>query len=435
MSLFAIGMMGVVLCFTLIFLRVPIYLAFAVVGFLGLWVVRGLPAAFNTIGSVPYASASMYVWSVVPLFVFMGFLVMHSNMAQEFYGGIRKWIGHVRGGLAYATIFGNAAFGTCTGVPIGAAVTFTSMSLPEMRKYKYDDKLTLGAISAGGLLSNLIPPSLGFIIYGALTETSIGQLFIAGIIPGLLLTALYCLTIYILCLRNPKLGPPGPHATWKERWSAGVSMWTLVVIMVVILGGIFAGVFTPTEAGAAGAGIVLILALGRRRLSWQGFKTALLETGETTGMVGLLLVGTLVFNTFLVVTKVPATLAAGIAGLTSSYYDTLAIMVIAIIILGMFFDALALALIMIPILYPVAVQVGIDPIHFGVIIGVVMGMGTLTPPFGIVVYAVAGVARDVPLFDIFRGVGPFIIANIVCLILVILFPALSTFLPSLVIQR
>ena len=431
MSLFTIGIIGIAVCFLLIFLGAPIYIAFASVGFAGLWVVRGFGPAMSMLGSVPYQSASMYVWTVVPLFVFMGFLVMHSNMAKETYDGIRKWVGHFRGGLGYATVIGNAAFGTCTGVPIGAAVTFTTMSLPEMRKHGYDDKLTLGAISAGGILSSLIPPSMGFIVYGALTETSIGQLFIAGIGPGILLMVLYCVTIYLLCLRNPKLGPPAEKSSWKERWYGGLSMWFLIVIFGTIIGGIFLGIFTPTEAGAAGVGIVLLLTLLRRNLSWKDFKRSMVESGETTGMVGLLLVGTLVFNTFLVVTGVPAGIANAVTSVTTNYYGALALMIAAFILLGMFFDALAVTLIMIPILFPVAVQVGVDPVHFGVISGIVLNMGTLTPPFGIVVYAVAGVAKDVPLFDIFRGVYPFLAANILCLLLVIFLPEIATFLPSL----
>lgn len=434
MSPIEIGVLGVILCFVLIFLRMPIYMAFAIVGFLGIIAVRGLGPALNAIGSNPYTTASMYIWAVVPLYVFMGFLTLHSGLAQEFYTGIRKWIGHFRGGLAMAVIVGNAAFGACIGEPVGAAVTFTAMSLPEMRKFKYDDQLTLGSISAGSILAMLIPPSLGFIVYGALTETSIGQLFIAGIIPGLMLMVLYLITITIMCRRNPLLGPPGPRATWSERWRAGAGMWTFVIIFAVILGGIFAGVYTPTEAGSAGAFIVLIIALARKRLSWQDFKTVLRETGATTGMVGLLLVGTLVFNTFLVVTKLPASIASAIGGITDSAVGTLWIIVLVIFIMGMFVDALAMLLIMVPILFPIVKQMGVDPIHFGVVFTVVMVLGTLTPPFGIVVYAVANAARDVPLFNIFRGVMPFIVAIIVCLAFLIHFPEISTFLPDLMIR-
>jgi tripartite ATP-independent transporter DctM subunit len=434
MSLFVIGIIGLIICFLFIFLGVPIYMAFIGTGFFGVWFVRGMKSAFNVIGSVPYASASMYVWSVVPLFIFMGYLVLHSGLAEEFFGNIRKWLGHLRGGLALAIVVGNAVFGACIGDPVGAAVTFTSMSLPEMRKFDYDDKLTLGAVSAGGILAMLIPPSLGFIIYGAMTETSIGQLFMAGILPGILLTIFYMVTVYILCLRNPQLAPSCPRATWKERLQAGAGMWILVVIIAVVIGGIFIGAFTPTEAGAAGAFTILVITLATGRLKWQGLKLAIKETCITTGMVGLLLVGTLVFNSFLVVTGLPATIASSIIGITDSPLGIVFIIIVVLIILGMFIDALALMLMMIPILYPVALQAGFDPIHFGVIFTLTTVLGTLTPPFGIVVYAVTRTAKNVPLFDVFRGVAPFLVAVALCLVVIVFFPTLSTLLPSLLIH-
>ena len=434
MSLFTIGMLGLVICFVLIFLRMPIAIAFAAIGFFGVWAVRGLGPGLSTIGTVPYTTASMYVWTVVPLFVFMGYLALHSGLAEEFYNGVRRWIGHFRGGLALAVIVGNTGFGACTGDPVSAAVTFSAMSLPEMRRFKYNDKLTLGSVSAGSLLAGLIPPSLGLIIYGAMTETSIGQLFIAGIFPGLILAGLYIVVIYFMCRRDPLLGPPGPRATWKERWMAGTGMWSLIAVFVVIIGGIFAGLFTPTEAGAAGAFTVLVLALARRRLSWQRFKTALRDAGVTVGMIGFLLVGTLVFNTFLVVTGVPASIAKFIVSITESPFGIIWIIIATCFVLGMFIDALALLLIMLPILYPIAVSVGIDPVHFGLILSIIMMTGALTPPFGIVVYAVAGTAKDVPLFDIFRGVAPFLIAIAACLVLVVFIPQISLFLPTLMIR-
>lgn len=431
MSLFEIGILGVVICFFLIFLGMPIYMAFTAIGFLGLWVVRGLGPAFSTIGSNPYTTASMYVWTVVPLFVFMGYAALYSGITQEFYNGMRKWIGHVRGGLAMTVVGGMTAFGACTGDPVGAAVTFSSMSLTEMRKFSYDDKLTLGSVAAGSILAGLIPPSLSFIIYGALTETSIGELFMGGVIPGLILAGLYLVAIFVLCKRNPLLGPPTSRATWKERLLAGKGMWILIIVLGTILGGIFAGVFTPTEAGAAGAFVVFLLGLIRKRLNWQSFKDVIKETAITTGVVGMLLVGTLVFNTFLVVTKVPATIAMAIGGITDSPIITLWIIVVVIFILGMFIDALAILLIMTPILYPVAVRLGIDPIQFGVTLTTATLLGAITPPFGIVVYAVGRIAHDVPLFSIFRGAMPFIIAIMVLIALLIFFPGLSTFLPQL----
>jgi len=430
MSLTTIGIIGVAVCFLLIFLRMPIYMAFMATGFLGVWVVRGLNPAFNTIGQVPYQTASMYVWTVVPLFMFMGYIALHSRLALEFFEGIRKWIGHIRGGLGMTVIIGNTGFGACTGDPVGAAVTFTAMCLPEMRRYGYKDTLTLGAVAAGGILAALIPPSLGFILYGALTETSIGELFIAGIFPGLILTTLYVIIIAIWVWRDPQVGPRGPVSSWRDRWTGTIGMWALVVVFATILGGIYTGLFTPTEAGAAGAFIVLVIALARRRLTWQSWKDTLLETGASVGMVGALLVGTMVFNVFLVVTRLPAAIAVFLGSISTSPYVVMWAIIVALWILGCLIDSLALTLIMVPILFPVAMQLGFDPIHFGVIFTVAMLSGTLTPPFGIVVYAVAGTAKDVPLFRVFRGAAPFLFAVIALQALVLYVPELAVWLPG-----
>ncbi|MGI9953470.1 TRAP transporter large permease [Moorellaceae bacterium AZ2] len=436
MSLVAIGIAGLAICFLLIFLGMPIYVAFTGVGFVGLWLVRGLKAALGSLGSMPYSTACNYTWSVVPLFVWMGYIVFYSDIAEEFFDGVRRWIGHVRGGLAHAVVVGNAIFGACCGNPIAAAVTFAAMCLPEMRRYGYNDKLTLGAVASAGLLSALIPPSMPFIIYGAVTETSIGKLFIAGVVPGLVLTALFMVTVYLWCVKDPQVGPPGPRATWGQRLRAGAGMWTIVVVMLVIIGGIFIGLFTPTEAGAAGAAIVLLISLLRRKLNWQGFKKSLVETGLNTGMVGMLLVGTMLFNTFLVATGVPKVIGRAIIAVSQG--DPIIFMFISVIVLlimGMFMDAIPILLLTIPILHPVALSLGIDPLHYSIVVNIALLLGTLTPPFGIVVYAVQSSVKDVPLVDVFRGTFPFIAAGLVMQILVIFFPALSTWLPGLMLGK
>jgi len=430
LSIFLIGIIGTIIVFVLIFLGMPIAIAFITIGFFGIWMIRGLSAAIFCIRTLPYSSVNFYSWTVIPLFVLMGYFALHSGLAAEFYSGIRRWIGHFRGGLASAVIVGNTAFGACTGAPISSAVTFTEMSLPEMRKYKYDDKMTLGAIAAGSVLAGLIPPSMFFIIYGSLTTISIGRLFIAGIFPGLILTALYVATIYIQCVRNPQMGPPGPKTTLKEKLHAGLGMWSFLAVFFVIIGGIYFGVYTPTEAGAAGTLTVLILGLARKRLSWQGFKSSMLESGITVGLVGFLLMGGLFFNVFLTITQVPATVASIISTLAQTPMATIWLIIGILFVLGMFIDGLPLTMIMIPILYPIVKSMGFDGVHFGVISILIIQIGALTPPFGILVYAVAGTAKDVPLFDIFRGAIPFIIAMFVCLTLVIFIPQISTFLPS-----
>jgi len=431
MSLFWLGIIGLVCAFVLVFLRMPIALAFVTAGFIGIWIVRGLNPAFEAIGSVPFATMSMYVWSVVPLFVFMGYLALHTKLAEEFYEGIRRWVGHVRGGLAMTVILGNTGFGACTGDPVSACVTFTAISLPQMRRYHYDDKLTLGSVTAGAILAGMIPPSMGYILYGALTETSIGQMFMGGIFPGLILAGLYCSIILVRCKLNPQIGPPGPRATWKERWLAGTGMWALIIVFVVIIGGIFIGLFTPTEAGAAGAFTVLMIGLIRRKLNWSTFVTALKDSGITIGMVGLLLVACMVLNTFLVVTQVPRTIATIITSMTSDPKVAIAIIVGVLLILGCFIDGLALVLIMTSILYPIVVNLGVHPVHYGIIQGMAIGIGSLTPPFGILVYAAAGTAKDVPLFDVFRGAAPFLFANLANIVINLFNPQICLFLPGL----
>jgi len=431
MSLFWLGIIGLVCAFILVFLRMPIAFAFAFAGFIGIWIVRGLKPAFEAIGSVPFATMSMYVWSVVPLFTFMGYLAFHTNLAGEFYEGIRKWVGQVRGGLAMTVILGNTGFGACTGDPVSACVTFTAISLPQMRRYHYDDKLTLGCVAAGSILAGMIPPSMGYILYGALTETSIGQLFMGGVFPGLILAGLYCGIIFVRCRLNPQLGPPGPKTTWKEKMGAGTGMYALIIVFVVIIGGIFVGLFTPTEAGAAGAMVVLIIGLIRRRLSWNLFKTTLREASIATGMVGLLLVACMVLNTFLVVTQVPRTIADIISSMTNDPKVAIGIITGVLLILGCFIDGLALVLIMTPILYPIVTAMGVDPVHYGILQGMAIGCGGLTPPFGILVYACVGTAKDVPLFDVFKGAAPMLAANLTNLVIVLFIPQLALFLPGL----
>jgi C4-dicarboxylate transporter DctM subunit len=425
-----IGIIGIIVAFVFIFLRMPVAIALLGSGFLGLWYLKGSGPALNIIATVPFSTMSMYVWTTVPLFVLMGYLAERTGLAEEFYDGIGRWIGHFRGGLATTVIIGNTAFGACTGDAISASVTFLTVSLPVMRKHHYADSLTLGTIAAGSLLAVLIPPSLPFILIGALTQTSIGALFIAGILPGLILMFLYIACIYVLCWRNPALGPRGPVTTFREKIGAARGMWGLIIMFVVIIGGLYLGVFSPTEAGAAGAFVVFIIGIARKRLTWQRFKGALRSTGETVPLIGLLVVGTMVFNRFLVMSGLTVKIVDLLVGFTDSPLVFLLIIVGVYLILGCFLDSLSLTLLSVPILFPVVQSLGIDILQFGVVFVTITALGTLTPPFGIVVFAMAGAAKDVPLYSIFRGVAPFILIVLICCILFVLFPQISTFLPG-----
>ena len=434
MTSLTVGIIGIIVSFILMFLRMPIALAFAVTGFLGIWYIRGLNAAFSAIGTIPYSTMTMYIWTVAPLFIMMGYMTMKSKLAEEFYDGVRKWIGHFRGGLATTIIFGSTGFGAASGDVIGAAVTFTAISLPEMRKFNYSDALTLGTVAAGSNLSILIPPSLAFILYGAITEVSIGKLFIAGIFPGILLSLLFIAVIYIECVIDPDIAPPAPKYSWRERLGASMGMWAIIVLFIIIIGGLYIGIFTPTEAAAVGAFAVIVLGLIRSNLGWQDFKEAVQVTGVTTAMVGFLLIGTMIFNLFLVVSGVPQKIAATIIGLSFSPMVIMGMILFVYFILGTFMDALAMVLLTVPIFFPIIVKLGFDPVHFGVLISIMMTIGHITPPFGIVCFAMSAVARDVPLFVIFRGAAPFLIAMFVCLILVLFIPDIALFLPKLMMD-
>ena len=434
MSPFVIGLAGIALLFFLFAFRMPIAFIMALVGFAGFSYIVSPEAAFRVVAKDLYNTFASYSLSVIPMFVWMGFLAFHSGISTRLYTAAYKLVGHVRGGLAMATQVACAGFGAVCGSNTATAATMAAVSLPEMRKYGYDDSLATASVAAGGALGVLIPPSVIFLVYGFATQQPIGKLFIAGILPGILLMLLYMATVYVLTRRNPGLGPPGPSVRWKERITAiSRSIWEILVVFAISIGGLFAGWFTPTEAGAVGAFGVLIVSLAERRLSWQGFKNSLADTTRTTAMIMLLVAGAIIFGRFMAVSQIPFVMANWAGSLPIPRFAVMAIMLAIYLILGCFIDALALILLTIPIFYPVAVTIlGYDPIWFGVIIVMVMAMGVITPPVGINVYIVKGIAKDVPLETIFRGIFPFLGALIICIALLIAFPQIATFLPGFI---
>jgi C4-dicarboxylate transporter, DctM subunit len=435
MSNLEMGFIGLIVFFVIMFLGVPISFSFIAVGVFGVMWVKGLGPGLSLIATNPFQTMTMYAWTCVPLFVFMGYLAQHTGIAEEFYEGVRRWVGQFRGGLAHAIIVANTGFGACTGDSIGAAVTFCTVSLPEMRKYKYQDNLTLGCVAASASLSQLIPPSLSFIVYGVLTQNSIGRLFMAGVFPGLVLAFLFLFVVFIWVRVIPLAGPAGPKTTWKEKIGAAPGMWSIILIFVVILGGLYLGIFTPTEAGGAGAAVVFLIAILRRKLTWKGLKTAGLGAGSTVAMVAFLLIGAMVFNTFLAITGVPQAIAKSVVSVTQSPLILMLIVIVIYFILGCFLDILAIVILTVPIFYPILMHAGWDPILTGVIIVVMMMLGSLTPPFGINVYAIRGVVKDVPLFKIFSGTIPFIGAFVVLVVLLLVFPQIATFLPGVMMGK
>ncbi|MFZ5596890.1 MAG: TRAP transporter large permease [Bacillota bacterium] len=433
MSSDIVGYISLLAFIILLALRMPIAYAMALVGFVGFSYLTSPSAAFNMVVKEIYSTFSSYSLSVIAMFVWMGFLAFYSGIGSQLYVFAYKLIGHYPGGLAIATQAACAVFGAICGSNTATAATIGAIALPEMKKYRYDPSLATASVAAGGVLGVLIPPSVIFIIYGMSTEQSVGKLFMAGILPGILLMLLYMATIYIISSRNPRLGPAGPRAGWKERLgSLRGGLAEVLFVFSLSIGGLFAGWFTPTEAGAVGAAGVLAAALVKRSISWEGFRKSLLEATRTTAMIMLLIAGAMIFGRLMAISRIPFELANWAGTLTLPPFAVMAMILLIYLILGCFIDALALVLLTIPIFYPIAVGIlGYDPIWFGVIIVLTVAMGVITPPVGMNVYIIKGVAPEVPLEVIFRGIWPFLLAVIVCLAILIAFPQIATFLPDM----
>ncbi|NLM28740.1 MAG: TRAP transporter large permease [Clostridiaceae bacterium] len=434
MSAEIVGVIGIVVLLALIALRVPIAYSMLLVGFLGFSLLVSPAAALNMVSTELFSNFSSYTLCVIPMFVWMGFIAYYSGVGTGLYTLVYRLIGHRPGGLAIATQGACAIFGAICGSNTATAATMGAIALPEMRKYKYDDSLSTASVAAAGALGILIPPSVIFIVYGAATEQSIGKLFISGIIPGILLMVLYMLTIFILVKINPEIAPAGQKFTFKEKIQAlKGGLFEIIITFIISIGGLFAGYFSATEAGAIGAGSILLITLLRRQLKWDGFIKSLKDTTRTSAMIMLLVAGAMVFGRFIAVSRLPFEMANWAANLNLPPFMIMAVILIIYLILGCFIDALALVLLTVPIFYPVVVEVlGYNPIWFGVIVVLVVAMGVITPPVGMNVFIIKGVAKDVPLETIFKGVWPFVIAIFVCIALLIIFPQLATFLPGLI---
>jgi tripartite ATP-independent transporter DctM subunit len=428
-----VGIIGILLLLALIALRIPIAYSMLLVGFLGFSYLVSPQAALNMVTTELFSNFSSYTLSVIPMFVWMGFIAYYSGVGTGLYTLIYRLIGHRPGGLAIATQGACAIFGAICGSNTATAATMGAIALPEMRKYKYNDSLSTASVAAAGALGILIPPSVIFIVYGAATEQSIGKLFISGIIPGIFLMVLYILTIFILVKINPEIAPAGQKFTFKEKVQAlKGGLFEIIITFIISLGGLFAGYFSATEAGAIGAGSILLITLLRGQLKWDGFIKSLKDTTRTSAMIMLLVAGAMVFGRFIAVSRLPFEMANWAANLNLPPFMIMAVILIIYLILGCFIDALALVLLTVPIFYPVVTDVlGYNPIWFGVITVLVVAMGVITPPVGMNVFIIKGVVKDVPLETIFKGVWPFIIAIFACIALLIIFPQIATFLPNM----
>jgi len=425
------GIIGLIILIIVLFSRMPVGFVMALLGFLGFSYVVSLEGGLRLFVKDIFDIFGSYSLTVVPLFIFMGQIAFHAGISRRLYDSAYTFFGHLPGGLAMATIGACAGFAAICGSTNAAAATMATVALPEMKRYKYSPELATGTVAAGGSLGILIPPSVIFIVYGIMTEQSIGKLFAAGILPGILLSTLFIVTIYILVRLNPKMGPPGPRTSFKEKVRSFTGVIEMLLIFGLVMGGLFKGFFTPTEAGAAGAFITLMLAMVRRQMRWKQFLVAIWESVRISCMVLVIVAGATVFGHFLAVTRIPYLLADWVAGLPLPPWAVMGVIVIIYLIGGCFMDSLAMIMLTIPIFYPVAVGLGYDPIWFGVVIVLITEMGVITPPVGVNVYVVSGVAKDVPLETIFRGILPLLGALIVCNIILIIFPQIALFLPSL----
>lgn len=424
-----IGIIGIMGLFLLLGLRVPVGMSLLVVGFTGIWVLDDFKAATASLASETFSATSSYSMSVIPLFILMGNIAGQAGYSQRLYESAHTWVGHLRGGLASATILGCASFAAVSGSSVATAVTIGKVALPEMKRYGYSDGLATGSVAAGGTLGILIPPSTGFVLYAILTEESIGKLFMAGIIPGLLLTLLFIAVIYVTTLIKPQ-GSSGAKTTGTEKLKALGRAAPLLSVIFISIGGIYFGVFTPEEAAGVGAFLILVMALGSRKIGLRDLAPILLNTVRTTAMLYLIIIGASVFGPFLTLTHIPSTLGESLTHLGLGMYGTLLVVILGYIVLGMFFDGLAMLVITLPIVFPIITGVGFDPIWFGVIAVIVVEMGLITPPVGINVFVVKGIATDVPMSTIFKGVLPFWFAMAACLLILTLFPDLALFLPN-----
>ncbi len=435
MSPILIGIIGIIVMLFLFLSRMPVAYVMALIGYLGFSFMVSGSAGLSLLARNVYDVFSSYGLTTIPLFIFMGQLAFNSGISRRLYDTAYKYLGSTRGGLAMATVSACTAFGAVCGSSPATAATMATVGLPEMKRYNYADELSTGCVASGGGLGMIMPPSVVLIVYGILTEQSIGALFVAGIFPAILITILFIISIYIRCRLAPEQGPPGESFPLKVKLKSLLGMGETLIVFILVMGGLFIGLFTPTEAAAVGSFGVLLVSLIRRQLTWEGFVKSLHETLRTSCMVMMLIAGAVIFGKFLAVTRIPFDLADWVGALNLPPVIIVAMIMGIYFFGGCFMDALAFVTLTVPIFFPVVMSLGYDPIWFGVIIVMVTEMGVITPPVGINVYVVFGVAKTViggvPLESIFKGIIPFLIAVIVGTIILMIFPQIILYLPNL----
>ena len=449
-SMTLLGIFGLLALFVLLALRMPVALSMLAVGFVGTIIAnankfmaigmasdqawaRGWKIAYSNLAGETFEAASNFNLLVIPMFVLMGNLAGVSGMSNDLFTAAYRWMGHLRGGLASATIAACAGFAALSGSSLASAVTMGRVALPEMKRYKYADSLSTGSVAAGGTLGFLIPPSGGMIIYAVLTEQSVGRLFMAGVIPGIILTLLFIGAIYLVVARNPEAGPPGERSSRADRRESLLRAAPILGVVLLTIGGMYTGFFTPVEASSVGAFLTFVVAAWRRSLTAQASSEVILQTMSATATVFLIIIGAFVFIPFMSMTELPAQLVSILTSLPIGDVGILFVIILAYIFLGMFLESIAMLVLTIPVVIPIAVGLNWDLIWFGIIVVIVLEMGMISPPVGINVFIVKSIAPDVPMGQIFRGIWPFWFAMVVMLVLLVFFPKIALFLPHAIV--
>jgi len=430
MSPDTVAILGFVVLFALMLLRVPVGMAMGLVGVSGYAYLTGSGPALKLIGQTSMRTVTDYQFGVIPMFLLMGAFVSTSGVSRELFRAANTFVGHLRGGLGLATIVSCGGFAAISGSSVATAATFSTVAYPEMRRYGYPQSFATGVIAAGGTLGAMLPPSTVLAVYGLITQQDIGKLFMAGIVPGLFAMFMYMLTVTAITRLKPDLLPTAPRSSWRERLSGLRDVWAPLVLFLFVIGGLYGGVFTPTEAGGVGAPGAFILGVLRGRLGRAEIRASLLQATRTAAAVFTVLIGALLFGYFLTITQVPQTVTEFLTGLGIGRYGVLALIMLMYLVLGCLMDAMAMIILTVPIIFPVVTQLGFDPVWFGVIIVMTVELGLIHPPVGMNVFVIKSVVQDVTFSSIFKGVLPFIATDILRLVILISFPAIALWLPS-----
>jgi tripartite ATP-independent transporter DctM subunit len=427
-DLIAVG--GFVALFVLMLLRVPVGMAMGLVGVTGYGLIAGFGPALKLVGQTSMRTVTDYTFGVIPMFMLMGAFVSVSGVAKELFRAANAFIGHLRGGLGMATVIACGAFAAICGSSVATAATFSTVAYPEMRRYGYPQSFSAGVIAAGGTLGAMLPPSTVLAVYAVITQQDIGKLFMAGILPGLLAIAMYVLTITLIVGLRPALLPAGPKLPWGQRLAALKGVWASLLLFVFVIGGLYGGFFTPTEAGGVGAAGAFLLGLARRKLDRRNIRVALLQATRTSAAVFTVLIGALLFGYFLTITQSPQRLTGFLTGLGVGRYGVLALIMLMYLVLGCLMDAMAMIILTVPIIFPVIVALGFDPVWFGIIIVMTVELGLIHPPVGMNVFVIKSVVPELTFSTIFKGVIPFVVTDLIRLVILIAFPAIALWLPA-----